>query len=65
MEASLDRMQTLGFVSVKKGSGLRILERERELFQSNCQKCSSCFKKICETLKINFLAPKGVLFLIG
>lgn len=56
-------MQTLGFVRVKKEVGKGITERE--LFQSNCQKCSSCFKKIFETLKINFLARKGVVFLIG
>ena len=63
MEASLDCMQTLGFVSVKKEVGKGIRERE------NCFKVivesAVLVLKNCETLKINFLAPKGVLFLIG
>ena len=63
MQSSLDCLQTLGFVRVKKAVGKKI--RDRELLQSNCQKCSSCFKKIFETLTIDFLARKGVVFLIG
>lgn len=56
MQSSLDCLQTLGFVRVKKEVGKGI--RERELFRSNCQKCSSCFKKIFETIKINFSLAK-------
>ena len=64
MQSSLDCMQTLGFVRVKKEVGKGIREREN-CFKVIVKSAVLVLKKIFETLKINFLARKGVVFLIG
>ena len=64
MQSSLDCMQTLGFVRVKKEVDKGIREREN-CFKVIVKSAVLVLKKIFETLKINFLARKGVVFLIG